>query len=234
VEKTKVRRLMTSVALVAGCLVVTPAGAVELNGEQIGAIAQASIRGPGGVIYEDVLASLVRPVRLYDFDRDGLDQADMARAAQVRNARLRSPALAALLAFDLDNNQRVTRDEYEIAGRANPLGRVMGLVMGGPNADDPFVLRDEDGDDVLSWAEMSKLRSAAESRPDPIYDVASFLLDLDPSPNDSFSLADARAVADAAFAKIDENRNGAIEQTELTNVTARARVRLKLNRPSPN
>jgi len=212
------------------------ANAVELTDEQLAAIAQSAIR-PNGAVFEEVLAAVARSVRTYDLAKDGLDEADLARARQTRDARLRGPVLGALLASDLDGNQRVTREEYEIAGRSSPVRALMGLnFVANPLLQDPFDLRDDNRDEVLTWDEMSKIRPQDVRGSDPTFEIVAFLLEVDPTPDERFTVSDARSLAEIAFSRLDQNGDGTLapdEVSHFTRLASKARVKVKLG-PNPN
>jgi hypothetical protein len=172
----------------------------------------ATIESPA-MSYEEAVAKFARVVRLYDRDGDGLTDAELDVADQIALAAMRASSAAALLPGDLDNNQRITAEEWAIVARAGALGRQ------GVTFEDLDINRDGE----LDWAEMSEWR-VTPIRNLPKQQLRETSLDLDPTPETPFTLADATVLADELFALADLDGDRVIDNGERGSARAALRT----------
>jgi len=99
-----------------------------------------SYRGPN-LTYEDVLAAITRPVRLYDLNGDGLSRDELDIPDEIQAAQIRAQAAMRFLPADLNNDRQVTRAEYDLVAKASP------QFQRQPNA---FEQADTNGDGIIS------------------------------------------------------------------------------------
>jgi|GEM_PF-6085030 len=164
-----------------------------------------------GPTYEQVIGAWSRPVRVFDINANGLEPAELAVDGQIQLARIRALRLVSFLSADLNNDQRVTRQEYDIVARASESG---GLPM-----QSRFEDADSNGDGVLDWAEMSTfpadqaamLRSSSTSSAQ----LATILLAADPTPTTPLTLDDVKTQVDQVFGLLDKNGDHVLEADEV-------------------
>ena len=174
--------------------------------EELGIPLEAMTRilssGRAPASYEEIVAQLGRPIRIYDRNGDGLTEAELDLADAVMAANLRTQMVMRFLPADLDDDHQVTREEFDTAVRVGERN------MGGGS----FEETDLNTDGVLSWEEMSQLR-----RPQRNSQKAELLttsLEIDPTPETPFELADVTTLVDALFAAADRNGDKLIDATE--------------------
>jgi Ca2+-binding EF-hand superfamily protein len=166
------------------------------------------VPSPGiSMTYEGVIARLSDPIRINDVDGNGLDSAEIDLISQVRTARERANQLLRFLAFDLNNDRQVSREEVDrvdrtsIGGGADPR-QVLAL----------FDATDINRDQILDWDEMGAPRNNGDTSYErTLQTIVSF----DPTSATPFTLEDAKTLADQLFAKLDADRNGVLDRTEL-------------------
>lgn len=177
---------------------------------------QALMTAPGrsgSFTYEDVLAAVTRPIRLYDLNGDGLSADELDLVDQVRAAQMRAQTVQRFLFADLNNDRQVTREEFNAATRVGTSFRSQ------PKA---FEDADTDGNGILSWDEMTSAPGGMSTNYDQMQRqrVMAITLDIDPTPDTNFTIADAKTAADNIMAAFDTNHDGVLDSSEV--VLARA------------
>jgi hypothetical protein len=183
------------------------AAAPSLSDAQIVAATKAVVP-LSNATYEQVLAALTQPIRRLDINGDGLDRNEILAADGIGAALRRSLRVALFLRADFNNDQRVTRAEYDLAIRndASFQGR-----------DASFDAADLNHDGVLDWPEITT--SPPTPYPVNLHEASTRYfaqtLAIDPTPDTPFTIADATTVADGIFARLDTNGDHVLEANEL-------------------
>lgn len=154
--------------------------------------------------YEDAVAEFSRVVRIYDRNGDGVTDAELDVADQLEAAAIRGQMAMSFLPADLDNDLKVTLEEFETVGR---IGTYAGTGLRS------FAEADLNGDRVLDWNEMTTPPDRGE-RTSQKARLRSNTLDLDPTPETPYTLADATALADELFSIFDRNNDRLISTEE--------------------
>ena len=158
---------------------------------------------------EQVLAAITRPIRLYDIDGNGLTREELDAAGNIAVARQRAERAGRLLVADLNNDQRITREEYMLTARSTP--------SLGQTPDTAFDLVDTNKDGVLDWQEITTLPTpnAPTSMQATVDRWVAVTFGIDPTPTTPFTLDDAAAVTDGLFAAIDTDKDNVLEASEI-------------------
>jgi len=154
------------------------------------------------ISYEELGAQLGRPIRIYDRNGDGLTADELDVADAVMAASLRTQMVMRFLPADLDDDLQVTREEFETVRRVGDRGV----------GDGSFEEADLNADGIISWEEMSTLRRPARNSQKA--QLLTTSLEIDPTPDTPFVLADVTILVDAVFAVADGNGDRLIDAGE--------------------
>ncbi|MEM7223390.1 MAG: hypothetical protein AAF495_10450 [Pseudomonadota bacterium] len=176
-----------------------------------------------GLTVEQYLAQVLKPLRSADLDRDGLDQQDIDDAESVALAGARASQVGRILAHDLDNDGRVTRDEaLRAAGRKKGLS-IAGTESGGissPERDrvekqiDKLMQSDSNGDGTIDFDEMRSVQERSARRTSAKTNSLRQLLALDPNQDGRLTSQELSRLAQDTFARIDRDGDGVISSAE--------------------
>jgi hypothetical protein len=156
---------------------------------------------------EAFILELLRPVRRYDRDGNGLDQAEIALELQRGQAQARAHALFRVLRYDLNADGIVERAEI-----AASLSEQDGANVA-RETQEVFESHDGNGDGRITLAE---LMSAGVGQAQGDHSIAQLrtLLALDPNRDGRLTAAELRALGEAMFASVDRDGDGRISGVE--------------------
>jgi hypothetical protein len=155
-----------------------------------------------GSTIEQYVAQQVGTLRLADRAGDGLDRDDVELTRDKQEAQTRAHSIGQALAFDLDGDLRVTREEIERS------------ATGEPNEHERWVAGrldqfDADGDFVITLAE-----AAAVAHEPYQYRQLEALLALDPNGDGRLTADELRRLSEQTFAQVDRDQDGRISAGE--------------------
>ena len=181
---------------------------------------QAILSSPGRngtITLEDVIAAMTRPIRLYDLNGDGLSADELAIPGQIAAARMRAQSAETFLPFDLNGDQQVTRQEFDIVSKAGQMQ---------PGNLDKMCLPPPTRTATVSSAgtRMTAMRPGYGNTDQfQQKQQRALTLDIDPTPDTNFTLADAKTAADSLMALYDLDHNGVIDPSEIAEARTRPR-----------
>jgi hypothetical protein len=159
-----------------------------------------------GRTLEDYLVQIMRTLREYDAADDGLDEADLRRAALIEKAAYRGQAIGTVLRYDLNGDMIVTRKEIETAMVDRQDGRR-------PESDQLLDRYDADQNGSISLKEVAS-RPPERADGSAMLQAGRLLLALDPNKDGLLTAQELRAIGEQAFARIDRDGNGTISKEE--------------------
>lgn len=172
-----------------------------------------------GVTIEQYVARLAGVVRNADNSGDGLDQQDISAERDQQRARERANAINRVLINDLDGDLKVTRRELEQSFRTEEPYRSRQVEA-------QLATFDANGDGTITVEE------AAGSIAPRYNNQLGQLLALDSNGDGQLTAEELRRRAEAAFTKIDSDRDGKISATEYASIGGRT-PQIRVSQPTP-
>lgn len=185
---------------------IEPAGAQPVQSDPIPAVLLDKL--VSGHTYERYTSELVSRVRQNDRSSDGLDADDVDFVGAERAARERADAISNILRKDYDGDQRVTLAELNWGIRdqhANSRNEAKELLRRFDSDYDDSITIDEIVATI--WDRGDSERLAA-------------LLALDPNGDGKLAPIEMRLLAQAAYDRVDGDRDGEISRTEYAAIEA--------------
>lgn len=198
----------SAAAFAAALCVVPPAHAQEVSYEQIPATFRGSIRP--GLNVEQFLLAEMNAFRASARDGVELDPDSVDTARRAAAARARALATMSILAADLDNDGKVSREEA-----ARPAGADVRMPARGRGDWSPMSF-DANGDGVLDQAEIREAATRQAESTSAGVPAGDRFLALIADGRKVLRAAEAVKAAEAAFAIVDRDADTIISATEFT------------------
>ena len=161
---------------------------------------------------EAAISSAVRPIRLYDIDGDGLDQADLENVMNAARARVTAVRIQQWMPYDLNGDSKITRKEVEILER---LQSERGSNRGHASE---FDKADIDGDGTITLDELRSVDGGefrAHMHAFGNVDTGG-AMGLDANGDGKVTIEEATEAVKATFARFDTNGDGYIDAKEMS------------------
>lgn len=180
--------------------------------DQIPQQARSSLHS--GIFVEAFIAKVLEPLRKFDVDRDGLDEADVDNAKQGQIRQARAMYLAATLAYDQNGDGSVTPDEIRSSLKRKS---VDSGLFGDAEGVESLVVRtmqaDRDNDGRVTVAELLAFDPLGASS-DSQVNVAAVYLALDRNHDGKLTAEELTSLGHEWFAAADVNGDSYIDRTE--------------------
>jgi len=158
------------------------------------------------------IAQVKQQIRAYSRDKKGIDAADVTEMEAVAAAGARAQRIAQILAYDLNGDTVVTRDEIARGVRK----RMAGLSE--PRQEDMVrqaLVQDGNGDGRIELQEIRDNGGQPGINQDLFGSRLRQLLDLDPNKDGRVTVEEAADLAEGAWATVDADGDGRLSQDEM-------------------
>lgn len=165
---------------------------------------------------EAAVSAAVRPIRFYDIDGDGLDQADLDNVTNAARAQVAAMRMQQWARYDLNGDGKITRKEVEIIERLQNSNS--GRGSNGEGNRNGFDRADIDGDDVITMDELRAVDgSELHGHMNSFGGSANIggVMDLDKDKDGKVTVDEATEAVKTTFARFDTNGDGVIDTKEI-------------------